>query len=122
VANKATIATVLSVLMVGIGQAYLGRFYRGAIMFVVGIALVLTLYFLFGPFGVIFATAYWIWNIFDAYKIGHAKQADNAKPEQCPNCSGTGTVQTHSSMASIYAPSLNFTRCPAFSGSGRFEK
>lgn len=118
--RRATVAIILSAIIVGIGQAYLGQFYRGASIFVIGIALVLTLYFFLGTLGILLATAYWIWNIVDVYKLGIRQfPADNTtKGRQCPNCYGSGAVRTGSSMGSIYAPSLSFTRCPLCGGRG----
>ena len=120
VVQRATIAIILSTLMVGIGQAYLGQFYRGAAIFAIGLGLALTSYFLLGSLGIVISASYWLWNILDVDKLGRSESQSGhiTKGRKCPNCNGSGTVRTHSTMASTYAPSLSFTRCSMCGGSG----
>lgn len=118
--RKTTIAIILSILIPGIGQAYLGQFFRGAAIFAIGIAIALTLYYLFGTNVAILTSIYWGWNIIDVYTQGKgiAQNENKTKSKQCPSCDGRGAVRTGSSMASIFFPSLSFTRCPSCGGTG----
>ena len=61
------IAAVLSVIWPGLGQIYTGRIGRGLGIMVLGIFVVF-LGFLFFPL-LLLIPIYWIWNIYDAYKL-----------------------------------------------------
>lgn len=60
---------ILSVIVYGLGQIYLGFTKRGLTILIVGYAIAIVLSF-FLPFylSAIFIIGYWIWQIIDAYK------------------------------------------------------
>jgi TM2 domain-containing membrane protein YozV len=72
--DRVVVAVILSVIILGVGQMYLGRLARGIVILVVGVALNLFLTIWLGWFGFVFGIGYWLWNIYDAYKIGKAQQ------------------------------------------------
>ena len=62
------ITMILAIVLGGIGHVYLGFVKKGLIIFIIGIGLGIGLYYLFGFWGTLAAFAFYIWQIFDAYK------------------------------------------------------
>ena len=69
------LAVVLSIIIAGLGQIYLGRIKRGIVILIAGIAMTIVLSYVFGWIGYIPSFAFWIWQIIDAYKIAKNQQA-----------------------------------------------
>jgi len=61
------LAAVLSFLWAGLGQIYVGRIGRGLAIMLLGILIVIIGFFTF--FLLILVLVYWIWNVYDAYKL-----------------------------------------------------
>ena len=68
------LAAVLSVLWPGLGQIYVGMIGRGLLIMLAGIMIafmsfliVFSIFLVFVP--MILGAVFWIWNIFDAYKL-----------------------------------------------------
>jgi TM2 domain-containing membrane protein YozV len=59
----------LSFLLLGLGQIYVGKILRGLGIMVLGFVLAMVFILFFGLFGFVLYFVYWIWNIFDAYKL-----------------------------------------------------
>ena len=98
--SKTTIAIILSTLIPGVGQAYLGQVLRGVAILLFGTSIALTLYYFFGTIVAMLTSVYWGWNIIDVYTQGKGiSQGENkTKSKQCPSCDGRGAVRTGSSM------------------------
>ena len=62
------ITMILAIVLGGIGHAYLGFVKKGLTIFIIGIGLGIGLYYLFGFWGTLATLAFYIWQIFDAYK------------------------------------------------------
>ena len=62
------ITMILAIVLGGIGHVYLGFVKKGLIIFIIGIGLGIGLYYLFGFWGTLATLAFYIWQIFDAYK------------------------------------------------------
>jgi TM2 domain-containing membrane protein YozV len=65
------LAAVLSLIIPGLGQMYAGRIGRGLIFFFLGIPLtaIIAVLFFWLIFPLFLPLAFWIWNIFDAYRL-----------------------------------------------------
>jgi len=61
-----TLATILSVLLTGLGQIYNGDVMKGVIMFV-GVLIL--------SFTIIGSLAIWVWSIIDAYQVAKGNQS-----------------------------------------------
>jgi len=74
------IAVLLSVLLSGLGQIYLGQVKRGAAILVIGIVVAYVSLFVFG----LIAFAYWVWNVYDAYKLARRYNEELARTGRPP--------------------------------------
>jgi TM2 domain-containing membrane protein YozV len=63
---------ILAVIISGVGHMYLGYVKRGIIILVIGITIWAITSWLI-PFGWIIGIAYWIWQIYDVYKLYKSK-------------------------------------------------
>jgi TM2 domain-containing membrane protein YozV len=65
------LATVLSLIIPGLGQMYAGQIGRGLLFLFIGIplTLIIAMFFFWLIFPLFLPLAFWIWNIFDAYNI-----------------------------------------------------
>jgi TM2 domain-containing membrane protein YozV len=68
-AKSLAITIVLAVILSGLGHIYLGIIKRGIVILIIGIALWVVVSWLIPFFGWIIGVAYWIWQIYDAYKL-----------------------------------------------------
>src|SRR5687768_10944067 len=68
-AKSLPITIILAVILSGLGHIYLGFVKRGIIILIIGIALWAVATWLIPVFGWILGVAYWIWQIYDAYKL-----------------------------------------------------
>jgi len=78
--SRRTTAIILSIIISGVGQMYLGRVKRGVVILVVAITMSFPLSYYFGWIGIIPSFAFWIWQAYDASKIGlelEAKKKDD---------------------------------------------
>jgi TM2 domain-containing membrane protein YozV len=64
---------ILAVVLSGLGHIYLGLVKRGIIILIIGIALWAVVSWLIPIFGWVIGVAYWIWQIYDAYKLYKAQ-------------------------------------------------
>jgi TM2 domain-containing membrane protein YozV len=65
------LAALLSLIIPGLGQMYAGRIARGLVFFFLGIPLtvVIAVFFFWLILPIFLPMAFWIWNIFDAYRL-----------------------------------------------------
>ncbi|HII85931.1 TPA: zinc-ribbon domain-containing protein [Candidatus Bathyarchaeota archaeon] len=65
------LAAVLSLIIPGLGQMYAGQIGRGLLFLFIGIPLtaIIAVFFFWLIFPMFLPLAFWIWNIYDAYKI-----------------------------------------------------
>jgi len=68
--NNPAIAAVLSFFIIGLGQLYLGRSKRGAVMFIAGIVLAITSFLVLPGIALVIL---WLLGIIDAYKLGNGE-------------------------------------------------
>lgn len=80
-AKSVALAVVLSIMLSGVGQIYLDRVGRGVAILIAGLALSIGLTWFIGIWGVIPAVAFWIWQIYDAYKIARQSQQLPVQPK-----------------------------------------
>jgi TM2 domain-containing membrane protein YozV len=67
--RRTAIAIILSIIIAGLGQIYLGYIKRGVIILIAGFAISFFMTFWLGLWGLFPALAFWIWNIYDANKL-----------------------------------------------------
>lgn len=88
-AKSVGLAVVLSIIIAGLGQIYLGRIKRGIVILIVGFVMSLVLSYIFGWIGILPTFAFWIWQIIDAYKIAKNQQttppSDTKQPDSTQN-------------------------------------
>ena len=78
-AKRLWLTILLAVLVAGVGHMYLGFVKRGIVILVIGIVLwIVTTFFVPEPFSWL-AFAYFIWQIWDAYK--HYKKLNEGQPQ-----------------------------------------
>jgi TM2 domain-containing membrane protein YozV len=65
------LAAVLSLIIPGLGQMYAGRIARGLVFFFLGIPLtvIVAVLFFWLIFPIFLPLVFWIWNVFDAYRL-----------------------------------------------------
>jgi TM2 domain-containing membrane protein YozV len=65
------LAAVLSLILPGLGQMYAGKIARGLVFLLVCIPLtvVIAVFFFWLIIPIFLPMAFWIWNIFDAYRL-----------------------------------------------------
>jgi TM2 domain-containing membrane protein YozV len=71
---------LLSVLLSGLGQIYLGQVKRGVAILVIGIVLTFISWLVFG----LIAFIYWVWNVYDAYKLARRYNEELARTGRPP--------------------------------------
>jgi len=78
--NKSLALTiVLAIIISGLGHLYLGFVNRGIIILILGFAIGIGVSMIVPfPYSLIFTAAYWIWQIYDAYK--HYKKISSTIP------------------------------------------
>jgi TM2 domain-containing membrane protein YozV len=64
---------ILAIVLSGLGHIYLGLVKRGIIILIIGIALWAVVSWLIPIFGWVIGVAYWIWQIYDSYKLYKAQ-------------------------------------------------
>ena len=67
--DKARNAFIFSFLIYGTGQIYLGATKRGAAILVSGLSLTFAAVYWLGWLGSVFAIAFWVWQLYDVYKL-----------------------------------------------------
>lgn len=72
-AKSLPITIILAVILSGLGHIYLGFIKRGIVILIIGIAIWAVVTWLIPVFGWIIGVAYWVWQIYDAYKIFKSK-------------------------------------------------
>lgn len=78
--HRTAIAVVLSILIPGLGQIYLGQVKRGILLIIAGFGIGVVASFLLPfPYSLIVSGVYWGWNVWDAYKL--AKKQEASKKE-----------------------------------------
>lgn len=78
------LAVVLSIILYGVGQIYLYRIGRGVAILGTGLALSIGLTWYIGFWGLIPALAFWIWQVYDAYKIAKSALNERESETQIP--------------------------------------
>lgn len=68
--KRTTIALILTILISGVGHMYLRQFKRGAIILASAICLGIAANLFLGPWSLVLTVPYWIWVIYDVYKVG----------------------------------------------------
>lgn len=81
-AKSVALAVILSIILYGVGQIYLDRVGRGVAILGTGLALSIGLTWYIGFWGLIPALAFWMWQVYDAYKIAKRSQQPPAVPKQ----------------------------------------
>ena len=82
-AKSVALAVVLSKILYGVGQIYLDRVGRGVAILGTGLALSIGLTWYIG-LGLIPALAFWIWQVYDAYKIAKSALNERESETQIP--------------------------------------
>lgn len=82
-AKSLPITIILAVILSGLGHIYLGFVKRGIIILIIGIALWAVATWLIPVFGWILGVVYWIWQIYDVYKLYKSKagQTQSTNPK-----------------------------------------
>lgn len=83
-AKSLPITIVLAIVFSGLGHIYLGFVKRGIIILIIGIALWAVVSWLIPVFGWIIGVVYWIWQIYDAYKLYKSKEGQAQAPSTDP--------------------------------------
>jgi TM2 domain-containing membrane protein YozV len=68
-AKSLPITIILAIVLSGLGHIYLGLVKKGIIILIIGIALWAIVSWVIPMFGWVIGVAYWIWQIYDAYKL-----------------------------------------------------
>lgn len=83
-AKSLPITIVLAVILSGLGHIYLGFVKRGIIILIIGIAIWAVVTWLIPIFGWVIGVVYWIWQIYDAYKLYKSKEGHTQAPPTEP--------------------------------------
>ena len=78
--KSSAIAAILSFLIPGVGQIYVGKAKRGILILILGIVIAMFSMFLFFiPYLI-----YWLWNIYDAYSLANKYNEEYKRLGQPP--------------------------------------
>jgi len=83
-AKSLPLTIILAIILSGLGHIYLGFVKRGIIILVIGIAIWATVSWLIPIFGWVIGIAYWIWQIYDAYKLYNAQAGQTGQTQSAP--------------------------------------
>jgi TM2 domain-containing membrane protein YozV len=107
--RKKVIAVILSIVIWGLGHAYIGRIKRGIGIFLLGLAVTISAAFLIPfPFSILAGLIYLAWLIYDLFRIisatnkqspsyGKVESLDSESKPQQMSCSKCGNINTEDS-------------------------